>query len=175
MAKAASEKDLQLKEAATGKSYTDNIHPTAETLAEAEGSGPKAGLELLTPKGTRVIANGEEFYIKGWQIGDALEVSGELAEFGLTFASIDRNDLPLVMAIIVDKLPTVLRVLEITLKRDSVFVKKIELNEMPELIEAIIENNSSFFRWIQSKVANLPQNPTRTEETPSKSTEENPQ
>lgn len=174
MAKAASEKDLEIKQAATGdKSLTENIHPSAETIEESEGEGPKAGLETLTPKGTPVLCAGEEFLIKGWQIGDALEVAGDLAAFGLNFASIDRNDLPLVMAVIVQNLPTVLKIISVTIKRDAEFVKTISFNELPDIIQAIYSENEPFFRRIAAILPAASTDQPTTEETPNESKTEN--
>ncbi len=171
MATAVSEQDLLIKEASTGENLTDNLHPTAKKI-EDEEEFKSAGLDALTPRGTRVIANGEEFYIKGWLLGDALDIAADIGTFGIQFSSIDRNDIPVVMSVIVHNLPTVLRVVGLSLKRDLEFAKQISFNELPEIIKAVYKENEPFFRAINEILPDNTTDRTTTEETQIESSEE---
>lgn len=175
MATAATENELEIKAAATGdESLLENIH---ETAVEEEGQteNENKGLEQLTPKGTTVWARGEKFQITGFEIDDILEVSNDLANFGLNFAAVDRNDLPVILAIVCSNLPTVVKVLARALKKDEAWTRKIALNDLPEIIKAVYEENAPFFRQIAALLPETQPNPTTTEETPSKSETEESQ
>lgn len=173
MATAATENELEIKAAATGdESLLENIHGTAEEEGQTENENK--GLEQLTPKGTKVSARGETFHITGFEIDDILEVSNDLANFGLNFAAVDRNDLPVILAIICSNLPTVVKVLARALKKDEAWTRKIALNDLPEIIKAVYEENAPFFRQIADLLPKDATNTPTTEETPSESeTEEN--
>lgn len=151
MATPATQDELELKQFSTGIPLADNARPTEEEKA-ATTAAPEAevnGLKELTPIGTRVVANGEVFYIQGWQIGDVLAISTDIANFVVQFSQVEKDDFPLIIALIASQLPTVVSVIGVTIKRDLEFCKKIKLEEMVDIIPAIMEENPRFFRKLE--------------------------
>lgn len=174
MARAATKDELETKAAATGDdSITEKIHPSAQET-EADGA-PEAGLKELTGKGTLVEVRGEQFEISGWEIDDVLEVSQDLANFGIQFAGVSRDDIPVIMAIMISNLPVVKKVVGITLKKPMDWIGKIKLNDFIPVVLAIKAENEPFFRQISDLLGETRTDQQGTEETPTKSETESPQ
>lgn len=120
----------------------------AARIAAATGDETDGGLSDLTPEGTAVTLRGERFIITEWLAGQLLAISADVAEFGIAFQGVGKEDFSLVLAIITSRLDIVLKVVATTIERDIAFVERCKATELLDVVLAIYHENESFFRRI---------------------------
>lgn len=115
------------------------------TVGEGEKDG---GLSDATPEGTLIKFRGEEFRITEMLVGQLLTISADVAEFGIAFQGVSKDDMPLILAIVTSKLDIVTRIAATMLERDVAFVERAKATDLLAFCRAFYAENTDFFRQL---------------------------
>ena len=116
---------------------------TAATGGEEDG-----GLSDATPEGTEITFRGRKFVVTEMLVGQLLTVSADVAEFGIAFHGINRDDMAMILAIVTSKLDIVSRIAATVLSVDVAFIEGAKATDLLTFCRAFYAENTDFFRQL---------------------------